>query len=244
MTGIPRLQQREGLPPPYFPDDDAIRTQPHRRPHQTSDIDPIRGTKLKAVGGRALELHRVFQDHEPLGRAGEIHGFLEQRVRERRLAGARSAADQDVLAGSECLPEHFPAVRGEDPLLDIVVERVDPEGALSYGEDRPARDRRHHPLETAPVEGKLHLEDRPRLVDLRVRERRDGPQQVLCLGLAHLLANTRHPLPEALHPDLTVRIQQDLDHRRVEERPEHIGSQLTAELVAKAAVALLSEVDR
>jgi hypothetical protein len=59
------------------------------------------------VGGRALELDRVFEDHEPVGRA-ELGDLGQESVGEGGLPGAGAAGDEDVVALENGLPKSEP----------------------------------------------------------------------------------------------------------------------------------------
>jgi len=79
----------------YLADDDAIRSQPHRRLQQAAHVDGVGRMQGDRIVGDALQLGRVLEDDDAMVGRGGDH-LSDDRVGERRLAGAGAAGDDNV----------------------------------------------------------------------------------------------------------------------------------------------------
>src|SRR5205807_3564136 len=79
MPGVPRLQECQRLGAADFADDDPVRPEPHGHPRQAREIRHVSRAEQDRVPGRALELARVFEDHEALGGAALLDHLVEER---------------------------------------------------------------------------------------------------------------------------------------------------------------------
>src|SRR5207244_466318 len=99
--------------------------------------------------GDALELDRVFEDHQALG-GKEIRDLLQERIDEGGLARVRATRDQNVLVLAHGASK-LDALRSRDNTRrDVLVERIHNGGRLADGEGRGAGDGRDEPLQAAP----------------------------------------------------------------------------------------------
>src|SRR2546422_11481081 len=113
--------------------------------------------ELDRVPGCALEFTRVFKDDETFPWIAEDHHLVNERVRERGLAGGRSAGDHDVLSCRDRVTKGFRVPGLHDSSRDVVFEGVDQPRALANHEDRRHGNRWQDPLEAVAVERKLSL---------------------------------------------------------------------------------------
>jgi multidrug efflux pump subunit AcrA (membrane-fusion protein) len=102
-AGVPRIQCLKEIvcfPAADFADDHPIRPMPERGPQQVADRDgreiALRAPRLEAndVGLVDLQLRGILDNDNSIALRNEGR----QRIEQRRLAGAGTATDQDVLA--------------------------------------------------------------------------------------------------------------------------------------------------
>ena len=112
MARVPGLEELEGRAVAHLADQDAIRAKPHRRHDGVAPrMHPRLHEHLQAVGRLALDLRRVLDDVDAVGRV--LGDDLDERVGERRLARARPAADEDVVVRAHGSPRARRAARAE-----------------------------------------------------------------------------------------------------------------------------------
>ncbi len=139
MSGAPGLEQVERFPAADFADDHAVGSQAQGRAHELGHADNAgAGAQRHVIACRALQLDGVFENDDAVAGAGDLG---EQRVGERRLAGARAAGDQDVESFAHGLPQECRLGRRQNPVGDVVVEPDDPDRALAQGKGRARGDR-------------------------------------------------------------------------------------------------------
>ena len=112
MARVQRLQQVERFAAADLADEDAIGPMPKRRAEQVRDGDRrqrrfLSERRLRAPGLEPQHVRFVemnlggFLDHDDPVAVGNVR---RQRIQQRRLAGAGSAGDQDVLLRSRRPP--------------------------------------------------------------------------------------------------------------------------------------------
>ena len=159
-----------------------------------------------------MELGGVFEDEQPRFRLGD---FLQDGVRQRRLARAGAADDEDVRALPDAIDDDVFLRRRHDAFRHIVRERKDDARFLTDGKNRIRRARRNHGLDAAAPDGELAGKERLLLVDLVLRDRRNDGNEAL--GLWRLDAPSRidHALAGTLDPERLVFVQHDFDDERI-----------------------------
>src|SRR5579875_3998746 len=86
----------------------------HRGAHQAGHAGALSGMKLDEVARAAADLEGVLDNHVTLVRIGARDHLVDQRARQRRLAGAGPAGNQDVPAFVDCCAHHQRAGGRED----------------------------------------------------------------------------------------------------------------------------------
>ena len=107
MSGVERLQKVERLRAAHLADEDPVRTMPQRRSHQVGDRHRrhrlflaerrLRSSRLEPDEIRLVDpdLGRLLDQDDAVLRRDRLRDGVE----ERRLARARPAGDEDVVAG-------------------------------------------------------------------------------------------------------------------------------------------------
>ena len=95
-----------------------------------------------------MQLARILDEHDAVAGLGD---FCEDRVDQRRLAGARPAGDQHVLSVAHGRAEQLGLVGRHDAGLDVVAERVNGDGRPPDGKARRSHHGRHQALEPLPA---------------------------------------------------------------------------------------------
>ena len=153
MAGAPRLQEVQRLGAAHLADRDAVGSEAQRGADQIGERrDAILGAQGHEVGGAALQLPGVLDQHHPVG---GLRNLGQQRVGECGLAGRGSACDQDVFLRSDRIDQRIGLPLVHDSGCDVVGERKHRDGGLADREARGRYDRRQQPLEPLAALGKL-----------------------------------------------------------------------------------------
>ncbi len=185
-----------------------------------------------------LELSRVLDRDDPLVGGDEAR----QHVEKRRLAAARAAGDQDVEPRFHDALDELPDLRDEGLQGQQVVElqRVDGEAPDGQG-GAVHRDRRDDGVDARPV-GEPGIHHGRGLVDPAPHGRDDPVDDLLQVVVILEARPGELDLPEALHVDMAVAVDQDVRDRRVVherlDRPqsEDLVEDLLVELLALLVV--------
>src|SRR3546814_7880584 len=97
----------------------------------------ILGPQRHKVWRAALELAGIFDQHDPVGGFGDLG---EQRVRERRFAGASAPSDKDVQPLCNARTKTVGFSCKHDSCADVVLEQKHRDGGLADGKGGS----RHH----------------------------------------------------------------------------------------------------
>ena len=180
MAGAPGLEQIQRLASANLADDDAVGAQAQSRTHELGHgNDAGARAQRNVVVGRALEFHRVFENDYAV--AGE-RDLGEERIGERRLAGAGGAGDQDVASIPHRLAQARRLHLGHDAVGDVGGESDDGARALPNGEGRCAYDRRENTFEALARVRQFGGQDRRTGVHLGVDVRRDQADDAFGVG--------------------------------------------------------------
>ena len=201
---------------------------------------------MEVVVGRALELARVFQDHDPL--VGEPLGHLqEERVAERRLARPRSAADEHVLVRVDGVAERVPVPGRHHARADVAVEVVDDAGRFPHDEAGTGDEWRDEALEPGAPEralGQFGLDGRRSRSEGVAVESGHGAQKLLdARGPEARVRADLAPRARVESKPAVVGVDVDLGHVVVGEGLDHAGAEVPLHelAVARLTAAALAE---
>ena len=168
VAGVHRLEHVERLAATHLADDDPVGPHAQRVADQVADADlalalDVRRTALEAddVTLVELELGGVLDRDD----AFVVGDHRRQHVEHRRLAGARTAADEDVGLAPHARVDELCELRCERADPDEVLDAEDVGGELPDGEGGAVeRERRDDRVDTGTV-GEPGVDHRRRFVD-------------------------------------------------------------------------------
>ena len=216
MSGVPCLEQRQGLAAADLADDDAIRPAAHRRFQQLLHGDGAGRPERQDVLGGALQLRRVLDDDQAVFRCHLRH-VGEDRVAQCRLARGSAADDKDVLALSHGPLDHGLLPWRHHLLLDVIGEREHRRGAQADGELRCRHDgrygRREPRAEKRSIQRQLAFQDRAVARDRGAKRGRHRADEAFRRAGGHG-ADRAHTGAVAILPESAIRVEDQLEHAR------------------------------
>ena len=218
MARVPGLEEFQGRAVAHLADQDAVGTKPHRGHDGVAPrVHSRLHEHLQAVFRCTLKLRRVLDDVHPVGRL--FGDDPDQGVRERGLARARPAADEDVVVGAHGVRERAALAGREESPAHVIIEGEDDAGGLSEREDRRIDDRGNRRLKArTPRRRQLGRERRALGVELHQHLGGDQAQHPLGVRRRHGDARPDDPLANPLHPDDAVGVEHHFDDARIVEQ--------------------------
>ncbi len=138
-------------------DDDPVGRAAEREPDEVGErharvvAGALACAKREVVFGAALQLGRVLEHDDPLARVLVAH-LQQDRVAERRLAGARPAADEDVLVVAHSGLDGVFLLERHHARVDVVRQTEHAARRLTDHEAGAGHDGRHEALKAGPAE--------------------------------------------------------------------------------------------
>ena len=143
----------------------------------------VSSSNFREGTGGALQLDGVFEHQYAVAGDSDLG---EQGVRQRRLAGAGAAGDQDVLPLAHGMAQELGLWGGQDTVGHVTIQADDVHGPLAQREGRPRCSGRQDALEAFARLWQLGSQERLAAMNFCTNVRRDQPDDPLAVRLGQL----------------------------------------------------------
>lgn len=234
MAGAPGFEQIERFGAAHLADGNAVGSQAQRGAYEIGEGgDAVLGAHRHEIGRGALQLARVLDQHDPVGRPRDLR---KQGVGQRRLAGPRAPGDEDVQPVGDARAQDLGIMLRHDAGGDIVGEREDRDRRLADREGRRGDDRRKQAFEAFSRFGQLGGDSRRTGVDFGSDMVGDETDDALAIGRRERFAGVADPAAEAVDPEATIGVEHDLDHRGIGQPPGNGAAERRAQHACAAGI--------